>query len=199
MLLDAAFIHAVGDLLQNVGVLVAAALIYFQPGDVGETNGISNWNYADPFCTVLFSILVLWSTMSPLRRSVFTIMQQSPSHIDVEEYERRLLAVEHVIDVQDLHVWSVGSNKSLSTAHLQIDALESSTDVLNESVRISRDMEIGHTTFQLNVRGLFDLHRGGDPWGGIHGHERCCGSPHAPKSPHAPSDIEHGHGHGHAH
>merc|ERR1711924_513417 len=102
LLLDAAYVHAIGDLLQNLGIVLAAALIYFQPWDVGETNGVSNWMYADPFCTVLFSILVLFSTMSPLRRSVLTIMQQTPSHIDVEEYERRLLAVEHVTDVEDL-------------------------------------------------------------------------------------------------
>lgn len=198
MLLDAAYVHALGDLLQNVGIVVAAALIYFQPGDVGETNGVSNWMYADPFCTVLFSILVLWSTMSPLRRSVLTIMQQTPSYIDAEEYERRLLAVEHVTDVEDLHVWSVGSNKALSTAHLQIDELDNSPDVLKECVRISKAMEIGHTTFQLNVRGLFD-HSLDDPWGGIHGHERCCGVRHLPTTPRGNRDIEHGHGHGHAH
>jgi zinc transporter 2 len=220
LLLDAAYVHALGDLLQNLGVLLAAALIYFKPWDIGETDGVSNWMYADPFCTTLFSILVLWSTMSPLRRSVATIMQESPSHVDVEEYERKLLAVDHVVDVQDLHVWSVGSNKTLGTAHLLIDASDNSVGVLNECVRISRATEIYHTTFQLNVRGLFD-HSIFSDWGGIHGHERCCGVP-VPISPskssnhsnekdhghghrdekdpgHGHGDVEHGHGHGHGH
>merc|ERR1719160_1053504 len=223
LLLDAAYVHALGDLLQNVGVLLAAALIYFKPWDIGETDGVSNWMYADPFCTVLFSILVLWSTVSPLRRSVVTIMQECPAHVDVEEYERKLLAVDHVVDVQDLHVWSVGSNKTLGTAHLLIDASDNSVGVLNECVRISRATEIYHTTFQLNVRGLFD-HSIFSDWGGIHGHERCCGVP-VPISPskstrssnhsnekdhghghrdekdhgHGHGDLEHGHGHGHGH
>merc|ERR1719478_1374039 len=220
LLLDAAYVHALGDLLQNVGVLLAAALIYFKPWDIGETDGVSNWMYADPFCTVLFSVLVLWSTVSPLRRSVVTIMQECPAHVDVEEYERKLLAVDHVVDVQDLHVWSVGSNKTLGTAHLLIDASDNSVGVLNECVRISRATEIYHTTFQLNVRGLFD-HSIFSDWGGIHGHERCCGVP-VPISPskssnhsnekdhghghrdekdhgHGHGDLEHGHGHGHGH
>merc|ERR1719159_275018 len=166
LLLDAAYVHALGDLLQNVGVLLAAALIYFKPWDIGETDGVSNWMYADPFCTVLFSILVLWSTVSPLRRSVVTIMQECPAHVGVEEDERKLLAVDHVVDVQDLHVWSVGSNKTLGTAHLLIDASDNSVGVLNECVRISRATEIYHTTFQLNVRGLFD-HSIFSDWGGI--------------------------------
>ena len=46
-MLDAAYVHALGDLLQNVGVLVAAALIYFQPGDVGETDGIDRAAFGD--------------------------------------------------------------------------------------------------------------------------------------------------------
>merc|ERR1719352_1069407 len=104
LLLDAAYVHALGDLLQNVGVLAAAALIYFQPVDLGDTDGISNWMYADPACTIVFSFLVVWSTKLPLMRATSTIMQQCPAHIDLQEYERKLLALKYVRAVHDVHV-----------------------------------------------------------------------------------------------
>jgi zinc transporter 2 len=174
LLLDAAYVHALGDLLQNVGVLAAALLIYFQPGDVGETDGINNWMYADPACTILFSFLVVWSTKQPLMRAIFTIMQRSPAHIDFCEFQRQLLALRHVTAIHDLHIWSIGSGKILSTAHLEIDAGKNCTKVLRACVRIANSFGIYHPTFQLEVEGLFD-HKS-ETFGGIHGHERCCGS-----------------------
>jgi len=170
-MLDAAYVHALGDLLQNVGVLVAAALIYFQPGDVGETDGINNWMYADPACTIMFSFLVVWSTKGPFMRAISTIMQQS-----VQAYEGKLSALRHVTDIHDLHVWSIGSGKLLSTAHLEIDASAHCTEVLKACISTAKSFGIYHNTFQLEVKGLFD-HKS-ETFGGIHGHERCCAREH---------------------
>ncbi|XP_065432805.1 proton-coupled zinc antiporter SLC30A2 isoform X3 [Chrysemys picta bellii] len=62
---QAAFIHVVGDLLQSVGVLVAAYIIYFKP----------EYKYVDPICTFLFSILVLGTTLTILRDVVLVLME----------------------------------------------------------------------------------------------------------------------------
>ena len=53
---------------------------------------------------MLFSVLVLWSTKEPLRRSVMVLMQEAPPHINVTAYKKGLLAVPHVRVVHDLHV-----------------------------------------------------------------------------------------------
>lgn len=53
----AAFIHVVGDVLQSVGVFVAALVIYFLP----------TWQLADPICTFIFAIVVLATTIAILR------------------------------------------------------------------------------------------------------------------------------------
>lgn len=53
----AAFIHVVGDVLQSVGVFVAALVIYFVP----------TWRLADPICTFIFAIVVLGTTIAILR------------------------------------------------------------------------------------------------------------------------------------
>jgi zinc transporter 2 len=214
--MQAAYLHALGDLLQNLGVVVAALCIQYQPLDIGtNADGLSNWYYADPFCTVLFSVLVLWSTKEPLRRSVMVLMQEAPPHINVTAYKKGLLAVPHVRVVHDLHVWSVGSNKTLSTAHIAIDDSAHAAQVLKDCIALSRDLEIFHTTFQLEVDGFID-HMNSNHYGGIHGHEICCDlvdetpvfapastsrkvSEMSPSHALGHSGEEHGHDHGHGH
>ncbi|NXA57459.1 ZNT2 protein, partial [Nothocercus julius] len=61
----AAFVHVVGDLLQSVGVLVAATVIYFKP----------QCKIADPISTLLFSLFVLGSTGAILR-DVFRVLME---------------------------------------------------------------------------------------------------------------------------
>ena len=49
----AAIIHMAGDCIQSLGVIAAAVIIYFKP----------EWKIADPICTFLFSVLVLFTTV----------------------------------------------------------------------------------------------------------------------------------------
>lgn len=60
----AAFIHVVGDVLQSIGVFCAAIIIYFVP----------TWQLADPVCTFIFSIIVLWTTITILKDAVLVSM-----------------------------------------------------------------------------------------------------------------------------
>lgn len=53
----AAFIHVLGDILQSIGVFVAAILIYFYP----------TWKLVDPICTFIFSVVVLFTTVAILK------------------------------------------------------------------------------------------------------------------------------------
>lgn len=61
----AAFIHVIGDLLQSVGVLIAAIVIYFYP----------NLGYIDPICTFIFSVLVLVTTVTIIKDVLNVLME----------------------------------------------------------------------------------------------------------------------------
>lgn len=56
----AAFIHVLGDVLQSIGVFFAAIIIYFKP----------SWQLADPICTFIFSIIVLYTTVTILKDAI---------------------------------------------------------------------------------------------------------------------------------
>lgn len=59
----AAFIHVLGDVLQSIGVFCAALVIYFKP----------TWQLADPICTFIFSIIVLFTTIAILKDALLVI------------------------------------------------------------------------------------------------------------------------------
>jgi zinc transporter 2 len=62
---QAAFVHVIGDLIQSIGVVIAAFIIRFKP----------EWKLADPICTFLFSILVIISTLTVMRDALRVIME----------------------------------------------------------------------------------------------------------------------------
>lgn len=114
-----AFVHAIGDLIQSVGVLIAAIIIWVRP----------EWAIADPLCTFLFSFLVLGSTIFLARDTFYILMEGTPREICPETIHRELLAVAGVKEVHDLHVWSLAPGKTSATVHITIDWSE---DVLDD-------------------------------------------------------------------
>ncbi|NWJ03379.1 ZNT3 protein, partial [Crypturellus undulatus] len=108
----AAFVHVVGDLLQSVGVLVAATVIYFKP----------QCKIADPISTLLFSLLVLGSTAAILRDVFRVLMEAAPRGVEPGAVRAALLAVEGVRGAHDLHVWALAPGLPLVAAHVAVDA-----------------------------------------------------------------------------
>ncbi|VDK51110.1 unnamed protein product [Anisakis simplex] len=106
----AAFIHVIGDLVQSVGVLVAAFIIK-----------ITGWQLADPICTFLFSIIVLITSVTVIRDIFFVLMEGTPSHIDYGELQSDLMKIDGVRTVHSLNVWSLNMDKTALAVHLAID------------------------------------------------------------------------------
>lgn len=172
--LQAAFVHVVGDFIQSAGVLLAAFLIWWQPFDVGVTStGLSRWHYADPICTVLFSILVMATTARTVKESVQILMHKSPDHIDLDCLGRDLRNVPCVVCLHDLHVWSIGSQNVVCTCHVVVASSDHADAVLKQCRDIAGDFGIGHTTIQIEIEGHFDHER--EEMGTIHGRDgQCC-------------------------
>ncbi|XP_044022684.1 zinc transporter 2-like isoform X2 [Siniperca chuatsi] len=104
----AAFIHVVGDLVQSIGVLLAATIIHFWP----------EYKVADPICTFLFSVLVLGTTL-PVTKDVFRIlMEGTPQDIHLDTVRELLLSVRGVKAVHSLHLWSLNMTHSLLSVHV---------------------------------------------------------------------------------
>lgn len=112
----AAFVHALGDLAQSVGVLIAAYIIRFKP----------EYKIADPICTYIFSVLVLFTTVRIMRDTVLIILEGVPKHLNVEQIKGDLMKIDDVYSVEDLNVWSLTTGKSTAIACLQLSPGSSS-------------------------------------------------------------------------
>ena len=171
--LDAAVVHIIGDTVQSVGVLLAALLIVWQPWDIGCTpEGVSNWYYADPACTILFSILVMFTTLRTTKQSVSVLMHRVPESVDIANFDTRLREIKGVICCHDVHVWMVGSSNVIATVHVVVDSCDECGDVLNECKRIAEEMGIGHSTFQIEVEGRYN--HAEETFGDLHSRDKQC-------------------------
>jgi zinc transporter 2 len=93
--LYAAYIHAVGDVIQSVGVMLAGLLIWCKP----------EWQVVDPMCTFLFSFLVLATTKGTIMMSVKVLMEAAPDGLDFAKLKNDIQGIPGVSDVHDLHIW----------------------------------------------------------------------------------------------
>ncbi|NWH32959.1 ZNT4 protein, partial [Chloropsis hardwickii] len=106
----AAFVHALGDLVQSIGVLIAAYIIRFKP----------EYKIADPICTYVFSILVIFTTIRILCDTGVIILEGVPRHLNVDRIKEDLMKIEDVKKIEDINVWSLTAGKTTAIVHLQL-------------------------------------------------------------------------------
>ncbi|XP_012869073.1 PREDICTED: zinc transporter 3 [Dipodomys ordii] len=119
----AAFVHVLGDLLQSLGVLAAAILIYFKP----------QYKAADPISTFFFSVCALGSTTPTLRDVLHILMEGAPRCIGFEPVRDTLLSVPGVRATHELRLWALTLSYHIATAHLAIDSTADPEAVLAEA------------------------------------------------------------------
>jgi zinc transporter 2 len=137
----AAYIHALGDLVQSIGVCIAGILIWIRP----------EWQIADPICTFVFCILVLYTTIQILNQSISVIMEKVPSNVDLEGLSRDIEALPGVVEIHDVHVWSIKSGVIYCTAHIVIDVhtMKEGCDILEQASKTCASHNIDHACIQI--------------------------------------------------
>jgi len=177
-----AFLHMLSDLVSSLGVVAAAGLVYR-----------TGWIRADPLIAGVISILVLGWCWSLVRDSGRILLESVPKHMKLGEIEAGMKAIDGVLEIHDLHVWTITSRMYALTAHvlLREDLPVSRTETIGRDLEriLDERWEINHVTLQFEVTPVRELpcERDGSP-------AADCGD--LPPAAHA---HPHGHGHGHAH
>jgi cobalt-zinc-cadmium efflux system protein len=135
-----AFLHVATDLVAFVGTAIAGALVL--------TTG---WNRFDPIAGVLVAALMLRSSWSLLRESGRIFLEASPAGIDPPAVAQALAADAEVVEVHDLHVWTVTSGFPALAAHVLVSP---DTDCHGARRRLQRLLEdrfhLHHVTLQVD-------------------------------------------------
>lgn len=137
------------DLVQSLGVVVSAVIIYF----FGSNNGaeVTEWNsfhLFDPIATYIFSILSLIATIPVIHNCYLLILESVPEHVDLDSLRTEFESIQGVIDVHDIHVWDLKPGKTIVIAHV-FAKKDTERYVLTRLTDLCRKKRIYHSTFQV--------------------------------------------------
>jgi cobalt-zinc-cadmium efflux system protein len=139
--LKSAFLHLMGDVFSTLGAVAAGILIRF-----------TGWNWLDALVSVLIGFLILWNAWGILRESLEILMESTPAGIDMDTLRQDVLAVEGVLGVHDLHVWSISRSLPTLSAHLLIEDVPVSLGAKVQAAvgeMLEHRYGINHATLQL--------------------------------------------------
>jgi len=145
-----AFIHVLGDLVQSIGVVVAAACIWAD----------HQLRVLDPICTLIFSVIVVFTTTTLVRDALDILMENVPKHVSLEKLVEALMKLPDVADVHDLHVWNISVGKPALSVHLLAKSTTFDENgkifpacadgILRNAQKLcSKEFHIQHTTIQI--------------------------------------------------
>jgi cobalt-zinc-cadmium efflux system protein len=139
-------VHNFGDALSNIAIIAGAVAIR-----------VTGARWIDPLLGLAIGILVLWSSIGILRESSHILLEGRPREMRVEAVARAILTVEGVMEVHDVHIWSLGGGHNALSCHARIPDmhLDECERVLSSiKSKVAKEFGIDHTTVQMERAGL---------------------------------------------
>ncbi|KAI9615237.1 hypothetical protein H4Q26_011780 [Puccinia striiformis f. sp. tritici PST-130] len=108
-------------------------LIWLVPRTDGAGNaGKNGWIvYADPAISLVITVIIFTSALPLVRSASLILLQGTPSHVKLDVVQKSLEAIEGVLQVHELHIWSLSELKLVASVHVLIKKQE-------DFVKISR-------------------------------------------------------------
>jgi cobalt-zinc-cadmium efflux system protein len=178
------FLHMLGDTVSTAAVIVGGFAI-----------ALTGWQWIDPLLSTVIAGMILLSSWSIVRETLHILLEGTPKSVDLGEIRKAMQGVEGVVNVHDLHIWSLTGQSHALASHVQVVEMQlaESEAVLERLNHQLRDhFGIHHTTIQIEVTDCPTV-------------DGCCSPPEAPvvdghsHHHHGPGGHDHHHGHAHAH
>jgi cobalt-zinc-cadmium efflux system protein len=132
-----AFLHVATDLAAFAGTAIAGGIIL-----------AIGWNRADPVASLVVAGLIFWSSWTLLRESTRILLEVAPS--EPREVAEAMLDVPEVVEVHDLHVWTVGSGFPSLSAHVLVEPGSDCHAIRLQLATVLRErFDLGHSTLQV--------------------------------------------------
>jgi cobalt-zinc-cadmium efflux system protein len=136
----AAFVHMLGDAVSSVGIIAGSIAIHY-----------TGFAVIDPILSVLIGILIVWTAWDIIQESLNVLLEGLPRGMELNEVTGAMRQIDGVIDVHDLHIWSLGSSAHALSCHVLIEDMppSESTAILQRINEVLCKYEINHTTVQF--------------------------------------------------
>ena len=133
-----ASLEALGDALGSIGVIVAAVVV-----------AATGWDAADPIVAIAISLWIIPRAWSLAGSALRVLLQVAPRHVDLDAIKAELGELPGVVDVHDLHVWTLTSEMDVASAHVMVGVDADSHAVLDGARSLLKDHHISHATIQV--------------------------------------------------
>jgi cobalt-zinc-cadmium efflux system protein len=136
---EGAYLEVLSDTLGSLGVIAGAIVL-----------GLTGWNWVDPLVAIVIGVFILPRTVRLAARAVRVLVQAAPPGTDLDAMERDLAAVTGVVDVHDLHAWTLTSDMEVVSAHLMVGPGTDTHGVLDAARIVLRERYgVAHATLQI--------------------------------------------------
>ena len=108
--LRSVFVHVLTDIYAFVGTAVAGLIIV-----------LTGWQRSDSIASLAVVALMAWAAWGLLRDAGRILLQATPEELDLDDVRSRLLTLSHVIEIHDLHAWTVSSGSTTLSAHVVVE------------------------------------------------------------------------------
>ncbi|WP_230986503.1 cation diffusion facilitator family transporter [Cohnella fermenti] len=134
-----AYLHVLGDALGSVGAIAAGILM-----------SLFSWYWADPVISIIVALLILRGAWGVLRSTFHILLEGTPESVDAGAVRAALGRIDGVLDVHDLHIWTITSELNSLSCHLLIADDRDHQDILQQAVTLLEErFHLGHSTIQV--------------------------------------------------
>jgi cobalt-zinc-cadmium efflux system protein len=152
-----AFSHVLYDTISSIAVICVGAFTFFT-GVLG----------LDPLVALLIAVFIARGGFKIAKDSAHILLEGAPSHVDIEEIRASILKIEKVLEVHDLHVWTIASGMNALSGHIVVpDQILSEADKAVQAINrmLLEKYGITHTTLQVEPEKKVSFKRGSNGQG----------------------------------
>ncbi|WP_051178622.1 cation diffusion facilitator family transporter [Thermodesulfovibrio thiophilus] len=138
--IKSAWLHVIGDTISSFGVIVAALIIRY-----------TGWLIIDPIMSGFVGLIIITGGVRVLKDSLWIFLELVPKGFNVEKISNKIKEISEVVDIHDVHIWSIGSSIPAFSAHVVVkDCLLSEADRVRKKIEgILINVGIKHSVIQI--------------------------------------------------
>lgn len=136
-------LHLLEDVLGWIAVIVGAIIIYF-----------TQWYWIDSLLTLSIALFIAFNAIKNIYHTMLIMLQSVPEEIDVSKMSEEIKSIAQIVDLHDLHIWTMDGTYHVASIHILVDGLDirDYTKMYDQVRTVMAKYNIHHPTIQIETQ-----------------------------------------------